>query len=272
MTFLGDTSAEADRVLSEVYRRMPLEKKWRQLGEAFETARLLHAAGCRLRDPEASAADIHSSWLRVQYDSTTPVVGLPTETMSNLPVLRHVLAVFDQLGIAYALGGSMASSIHGVPRFTRAADVNVLAFPGKEESLPGLLGPDYYVSAPAVQQAVRDRSSFNIINTREGFKIVVFVCQDGGFHDSVMRRRQAISLPDAPDRALSVQTPEDVVLFKLHWFRLGQESSEQQWKDILGVLKSKSGQLDDTYLNHWAAQLKVDDLLARAHAEITVTS
>src|SRR5262249_47430922 len=147
-------SAEADHVVTEVYRRMPVEQKWRQLGEAFETARVLHAAGCRLGDPRASAADIHQSWLRLQYAWTAPVEGLPMETMSNLPVLRHVLAAFDTLGIAYALGGSMASSIHGIPRFTRAADVNVLAFPGKEESLPTLMGPDYYVSVPVIQQAL----------------------------------------------------------------------------------------------------------------------
>jgi hypothetical protein len=33
-----------------------------------------------------------------------------------------------------------------------------------------------------------------------------------------------------------VATPEDTVLAKLAWYRLGDEISDRQWRDILGVL------------------------------------
>ena len=63
-----------------------------------------------------------------------------------------------------------------------------------------------------------------------------------------------------------VASPEDTVLAKLEWFRLGGESSERQWWDIVGVLKVTED-ADRTYLWRWAASLGVADLLERALAD-----
>jgi hypothetical protein len=65
----------------------------------------------------------------------------------------------------------------------------------------------------------------------------------------------------------SLASPEDTILAKLEWYRLGGEVSERQWRDILGVLKTRSGELDLSYLNRWAGELKVADLLERALKE-----
>jgi hypothetical protein len=40
-----------------------------------------------------------------------------------LDVTIFVAGVFDRLGIAYLVGGSLASSLHGIPRATQDADV-----------------------------------------------------------------------------------------------------------------------------------------------------
>jgi len=58
-----------------------------------------------------------------------------------------------------------------------------------------------------------------------------------------------------------------VILFKLRWYRLGNEASDQQWSDVLGVMKVQAGRLDDAYLDYWAAALNVRDLLDRARKE-----
>ena len=208
MPRLTDTSPEAERVWTAVFRAMSPGRKWQILGDAFRTAKLLHAAGCRQRNPHATAADIHRDWLAVQYGFTGPVAGEPImdPATQNVQALREVLAVFDKLGIPYALGGSMASSIHGVARFTRDADLSVEPFPGKEADLVAAFGPDYYVSLPAVQQAVHDRSTFNIINSREGFKVAVFVHPDQPFEQKAMERRVASALPDRPAEPVTLFT------------------------------------------------------------------
>lgn len=269
MAHLTDTAAEADRVWTGVYRAMSQARKWAILGEAFRTAKLLHAAGCRQRRPQASAAEVHQDWLRVQYGVTVGVQGeaLMDPAVQNVAVLREVVAALVNLGIPYALGGSMASSVHGIARYTRDADITVEPFSGKEAQLVASFGPDYYLSLPAVQQAVRDRSSFNIINTREGFKVDVFVRPDQPFEQKAMERRTPAALPDAAGQAIDLFTPEDVILFKLRWYRLGNETSGQQWSDVLGVMKVQAGRLEEAYLDQWAADLHVSDLLERARTE-----
>jgi hypothetical protein len=191
------------------------------------------------------------------------------EEKQNLRGLREVVAVFTRLGIPYALGGSMASSLYGIDRHTRDGDITVEPFPGKEDQLMAGFGPDYYLSRDAIRDAVRQRSSFNIINTSTGFKVDVFVRKDQPFEQSAMSRRVSLDLPDAPGDPLVLHSPEDVVLFKLRWYRLGNECSDQQWIDVLNVIKVQAGRLDGAYLDHWARELRVEDLLARARRELT---
>jgi hypothetical protein len=270
MAGLSDTSPEAERVLVEVFRRMPPQQKWLQLGQMFDEARALHAAGVKHGSPDATSRDIHESWLRLHIGPELAVRGREPargRTMQNISNLREVLRAFTDLGIVYALGGSMASSVYGIDRYTRDADVTAAPFPGLEGQLVQAFGPDFYLSEPAVRQAVRARSSFNIINTTTGFKVDVFIAKDEPFEQAALARRTTFVMPDVPDQPVVLHAAEDVILFKLRWYRLGNETSEQQWKDVLGVLKVQAGKLDEAHLDRWAAHLGVADLLARARRE-----
>jgi hypothetical protein len=232
----------------------------------FRAGRLLHAAGYLSRHPQATGQDIVADWMTLHHGCLPEYVG-EGKSMIDLTPLREVIGVLDRLGIAYALGGSMASSVHGVSRFTHDADITVSPFPGREGEFLAAFGPDYYLSLSAIQDALRQRTSFNIIDTTTGFKVDVFVQSDQPFEQSAMNRRQAMTFPDVPSQPVVIYSPEDVVLFKLRWYRLGGETSVQQWQDILGVLRVQSGRLDDAYLDHWAANLRVDDLLASVRQE-----
>lgn len=185
----------------------------------------------------------------------------------SLQVLNEVTVVLDRLNIVYALGGSLASSLHGERRFTNDADLSVEPFPGQEKTLVASFGSDYYVSLQAVQEAVQRRSSFNIIHLPTSFKVDLFVRKDRPFEAVALGRRRAHRYEDPSGPSVWVLAPEDVILYKLEWFRLGGELSERQWNDILGVLKTQAERLDLAYLNHWAQQLSVADLLARARQE-----
>ncbi|MFO0967532.1 MAG: hypothetical protein U0793_18390 [Gemmataceae bacterium] len=271
---MTDTTPEALAIWQDLQCRRSPVAKWRSLGDAFASARALHAAGLRLRQPNVAPEETVGDWLNLAYrwrpgrrecsdnDASIPISPSTMNAPANLAVLAEVLAVFDHLDILYALGGSMASSVHGIPRFTQDADITVRPFPGKEETLTAAFGPDYYVSLPAIQDAVRTRGSFNIINTREGFKVDVFIAKDDPFEQEAMRRRIAVPLLEG--KAVFIQSPEDVCLFKLRWYRLGGETSEQQWKDVLGVMQTLGTALDIDYLRHWAPRLGLDDLLTKA--------
>lgn len=238
------------------------------MGDLYRMGRQLHQVGFRLRDPDATAALIREDWIAIHIGNvprsfTTEDTGMD-QPGDNLGVLLEVFGVFESLGIAYALGGSLASGIYGITRYTSDADVSVEPFEGREELLAGSFGPDYYVSLDAIRQALRDRSTFNIINTSVGFKVDVFVRKDRPFERSLMDRRVSAKLLEAHDQKISVVTAEDSILLKLEWFRLGGETSDRQWSDILGILRIQSDRLDQAYLDHWAAELGVSDLLANA--------
>lgn len=183
----------------------------------------------------------------------------------NKEVIQEVAAVLARLQIVYAVGGSWASSLLGKPRLTNDADMIVEPFPGKEEDFCASFDEDYYVSLPMIQDAIKRRSSFNIIHWPSGFKVDLFIRKQRPFEASVLARRQVYSLPEG--QSLTLVSAEDVILLKMEWYRLGGGTSERQWDDILGVFHVQADRLDQAYLDHWAADLGVNDLLERARRE-----
>ena len=51
---------------------------------------------------------------------------------------------------------------------------------------------------------------------------------------------------------------------------MGGKLSKQQWNDVLGVLKVQEDSLDTEYLQRWAAELKLTDLLEQAYRDAGV--
>jgi hypothetical protein len=270
---IHDTSPDAQRVLIACYRQMPAARKWRILLDAYRTARALHESGFRARHRDADSRMIQSDWRRTTFPSKNlPEMSeaiVDPASLDNLPVLSAVVAAFRELQISCALGGSWASSLLGVPRFTQDADLTVEPFPGRESQLVAKFGPDYYVSESAVHNAVRDRSTFNIIHLPSGFKVDVFVRNDSPFARSAFDRRRPEMIPGA-GATVDVYSPEDMILIKLDWYRQTDESSDRQWGDVLGVLRVQGERLDNDYLDHWARELGLTDLLTRARSEAAV--
>jgi hypothetical protein len=80
----------------------------------------------------------------------------------------------------------------------------------------------------------------------------------------LFKRKRKDTLDDEQKAEFYLGSPEDVILNKLKWFRMGGGVSEQQWRDVLGVLKVQKSLLDKKYLRHWAAALGLIDLLEEA--------
>src|ERR1700730_6751116 len=133
MKTLTDTTPEAERMVADIYRRMSPAHKARLVQDAWLRARQLHAAGFRLRQPLANDRAILADWLALTLGPLAPSFsGIVMDPMTDLwKLVFDLVHIFDRLQIRYALGGSMASSIHGKPRHTQDADLSVLAFPGQ---------------------------------------------------------------------------------------------------------------------------------------------
>lgn len=90
----------------------------------------------------------------------------------------------------------------------------------------------------------------------------------GGYVEEEFSRRVLKQIDPRTDFAAYVQTAEDALLSKLAWFRQGGEVSENQWRDAIGILKIQAGRLDFSYVEKWAEELGVSDLLLRARQEV----
>ena len=99
------------------------------------------------------------------------------------------------------------------------------------------------------------------------FKVDVFIPLPRPFLQSQLARAQRQTFTFESEVSAKFASPEDTILSKLEWYRLGGEVSDRQWRDILGVLKTRAGELDLDYLQKWAKELKVTDLLDRALKE-----
>ncbi len=181
--------------------------------------------------------------------------------------LLPVVDALDSLKVDYYIGGSVASSFTGVARATQDADLIADLRPAHALLLTASLEEAYYVSRDRMIQAIRRRSSFNVIHLATMFKVDVFVMPRSSYARRSMARRTSLEIPEV-GRPLDFCAPEDIVLSKLDWYRLGGEVSDRQWYDLQGVLRLQSENLDLDYLRSWARQLGLETLLERALSEL----
>jgi hypothetical protein len=179
-------------------------------------------------------------------------------------VTRRVAAAFEVVGIRYFLGGSVASALYGEARSTRDIDFVAAIFPAQVGPLVAALGNEFYADTRAMAEAVASRRSFNLIHLDTMVKVDVFVFKADPFGRSQFARVAGKQLSPGDSSPTIVASPEDTILAKLQWYRDGGGVSDRQWNDVLGVLKVQGPALDRKYLEEWARELGLAELLARA--------
>ncbi|MBI4533757.1 MAG: hypothetical protein HY711_07395 [Candidatus Melainabacteria bacterium] len=174
-----------------------------------------------------------------------------------------VITALERLGIRYLIGGSLASAIYGEPRATRDVDILADIRPEHVQPLYEMLELQFNISTEAIQNALKHRSSFNAIHYQSLFKVDVFVPKNRQFDEQEFQRRALHVVAYAPERRAYVASAEDIILAKLDWYRQGNEGSEQQWRDVTGILKANMGRLDVQYMQATASDLGVLYLLQK---------
>ena len=182
----------------------------------------------------------------------------------QVSVLSQIATALDQLDIPYVLVGSFASSIHGMYRAT--ADIDILADIKTEQVRPlfEALQDSFYVDEHVMRDAVAQGRSFNAIHFDSVFKVDFFVAKSDDFALVQLNRRQLRKVSPDGDEAVYVATAEDTILAKLRWYQAGNETSNNQWNDVLGILGTSKHTLDLDYLRLWAGKLGLTDLLEKA--------
>ena len=180
-------------------------------------------------------------------------------TTPELFALQDVCARLDDAQIGYMLTGSLAMSFYARPRMTRDVDLVVSLDNAGVERLIGALGDDYHADPDAIRIAMRDVRPWNILHMPSLVKIDLIPRKESRYRRLEFDRRRMVQLAGI---SLWIVSIEDLILSKLEWSR--ESRSEQQRRDVRLLLDAP---LDRGYLDDWAAQLDLVELLREAEHE-----
>lgn len=187
--------------------------------------------------------------------------------MSQQELVALVIGVLNRAGIDYMVTGSWASTIHGEPRLTHDIDLVVSITPTQVPALlQAFTSPDFYLSQQAIEDALRNKTMFNLVSLQDAEKVDFWILSDDPFYQSSFARKR---LEDFDGILLQVSSPEDTILAKLRWAELSG-GSEKQFRDAIRVYEVQLPRLDIAYLNQWAANIGVDSLWQRIQTEARV--
>jgi hypothetical protein len=185
-----------------------------------------------------------------------------------ISAIDPLIKAFDELGILYYIGGSIASSAYGKARATMDVDMVLNLQTLHVKFLSEKLNKIYYLDEEMILDAIKTRSSFNLIHLDTMLKIDAFILKDQPYQQAAFERKIRDKLDDEQDTInVYLCSPEDIILNKLIWYKTGGKTSERQWNDVIGVIKVQGENLDKDYLNKWGVQLGIIELLKEAFSE-----
>jgi hypothetical protein len=177
----------------------------------------------------------------------------------------RLLDALDALNIPYAIGGSFAAMAYSEPRMTNDIDVMIVA--GIEDLAHLVDVVDQWEVYISPLEAILEIDlphglPINIVDALLGGKADLFVAGRTALDAAAMSRRRRKRFYRNPDVEAWFLSPEDVILYKLDYFRRSGETSAKHPADIAKMLRVMGDQLDLAYLERGSAEIGVGDLWA----------
>jgi hypothetical protein len=171
-------------------------------------------------------------------------------------VFRKVKRALEAAEIPYMVTGSYASSIHGEPRASKDIDIVISADPERlRQFIKQFPSDQYYAVEEDALEALAHGSMFNIIEFSSGWRIDFILVKSRPFSQTEFSRRREQDV--GGDLTLTVATPEDILLAKLEWAKMGE--SARQLDDAAGIIRIKRESLDIAYIEHWVTELRLEE-------------
>ncbi len=174
-----------------------------------------------------------------------------------------VTRALEACGIPYTIGGSLASSFSGEPRFTQDVDILVRLENPQIARLVSALGPAFYADADAIRRAIAQRSSVKVIHIATSIKVDLFFAGASALDEHQLRRSERRRIAATEDGFANFHSHDDILLQKLLWYRTGGEVSDRQWRDVQAIVIKQGSRLDLGYLRTTAAEVGLTGLLTR---------
>jgi hypothetical protein len=138
---------------------------------------------------------------------------------------QKITDVLNESNIPYMLSGSVAMSIYIVPRATRDFDFIIHLEEKDIDQFIQHFQDGYYCDKDSIQDAVKRRSLFNIIDHASGFKADFVVLKNEPFRREEFNRRKKV---DFFDKTIYVVSPEDLLISKVIWIQDYQSAQQTE--------------------------------------------
>lgn len=262
-----DTSIETDLLTFYLLRERTPSERLKMAASLTCSARKLSLSSLQQQFPHLSriqfAQKIALAWLQEYCPSSYVPTSAPhmwIQDSISLAVKLH--PIFEELGIPYYITGGVAAISYGEPRTTQDLDLVIAISLGDIDRLTNALSQaGFYV--PGIDDVKMGRMRTLQITDMESIsRADLMVAGTDEFDRLKFERRRVIEFEGT---ALYFASPEDVILNKLRWRQ--RSGSEKQWRDVLGVLKVQTENLDFGYLTQWAGQLGIESALNQAFTE-----
>lgn len=173
-----------------------------------------------------------------------------------LELLKRVCELLQEQNIDYMLSGSLALNVYSIPRMTRDIDLVVRMKIEDVDNFVKAFEQDFYCYQPSIEEEIRKKGMFNLIELQSSIKIDFIICKDTLYRKTEFERRRKTTTLGFESWIVSV---EDLILSKLIWIQ--ELQSTKQIEDIQSLLEYPT--LDMAYVKHWIADLhlKTFDLL-----------
>ncbi len=170
--------------------------------------------------------------------------------MDEIGVVQTLLDIVERLDIPYMLVGSFSSNAYGVARATQDADLVVVVTPGDLRKLREQLPPGFIMDPQASFETITGKTRHVIEVDEPIFTIELFELGDGDFDQSRFARRYRANLDGRPR---FMQTAEDVVVQKLHWYQRARRRKDHD--DARDVISIQQDTLEWDYIRTWCDRL-----------------
>lgn len=111
----------------------------------------------------------------------------------------------------------------------------------------------YYADEEDALDALQHQRMFNIIDFATGWLVDFIFRKARPFSVEEFARRRTVELPGL---RLSVAAPEDVLISKLEWAKLGE--SQRQIEDAAGITRVQADTLDTACVERWVHELGLE--------------
>lgn len=273
-----DTHPEAERIMIELIRSSPMSKRFRLVQSLTQSAFWATVHAWQTRDREASEQEAALHVLSCSYGpGLAKLVQAALERREDwhlqpidlLTVMLPARCALEDLHVPYYLGGSIASSLHGLQQLAQDIDLIVDL---DEQTLPSLcsaLGQHYLLDEDEAQEAVREHRPVPLIHLDSLMKVDVIYPKQEAFTLSMRPHIRGYTL-DKHSPLISLASATEMLLFKVQRYRRDEQArtdgmqDDAEWNDILGMLKVQGPDLDLPLLEEWAGSLGITDTWQRA--------